>query len=87
MIIKQKYVEYLISTPINCTCTNLAENLEDTSHDVVSNYLKRERLTAGDLVEQAQRGRPQCQPVDAAGRDRHGRVRQFYDVRVFVEVV
>ena len=28
MITKQKYVEYLVSTPINYTCTNLAEHLE-----------------------------------------------------------
>ena len=51
MITKQKYVEYLISTPINYTCSNLAEHLEGTSHDVVSNYLKRERLTARHLWE------------------------------------
>jgi len=51
MITKQKYVEYLISTPINYTCTNLAEHLDDVSHDVVSNYLKRERLTARHLWE------------------------------------
>ena len=51
MITKQKYVEYLISTPINYTCTNLAEHLEGISHDVISNYLKRERLTARHLWE------------------------------------
>ena len=33
-------------TPINYTCTYLAEHLEGTSHDVVSDYLKRERHTA-----------------------------------------
>jgi len=54
MITKQKYVEYLISTPINYTCTNLAEHLEGVSHDVVSNYLKRERLTARHLWELVQ---------------------------------
>jgi len=51
MVTKQKYVEYLISTPINYTCTNLAEHLEGVSHDAVSNYLKRERLTARHLWE------------------------------------
>ncbi len=51
MVTKQKYVEYLISTPINYTCTNLADHLEDVSHDVVSNYLKRERLTARHIWE------------------------------------
>ena len=54
MITKQKYVEYLISTPINYTCTNLAEHLDGTSHDVISNYLKRERLTARHLWELVQ---------------------------------
>ena len=51
MITKQKYVEYLVSTPINYTCTNLAEHLEGMSHDVVSDFLKRERLTARHLWE------------------------------------
>jgi len=51
MITKQKYVEYLISTPINYTCTNLAEHLEGVSHDVVSDYLKREPLTAQQIWE------------------------------------
>ena len=49
MITKQKYVEYLVSTPINYTCTNLAEHLEGMSHDAVSDFLKRERLTASHL--------------------------------------
>jgi len=51
MVTKQKYVEYLISTPINYTCTNMADHLEGVSHDTVSNYLKRERLTARHLWE------------------------------------
>jgi len=46
---KQKYIEYLISTPINYTCYNLSEHLEDTSHDVVSNFLKRNRITAREV--------------------------------------
>ena len=51
MITKQKYVEYLVRTPINHTCTNLAEHLDDMSHDVVSDFLKRERLTASHRWE------------------------------------
>ena len=51
MITKQQYVEYLISTPINYTCTNLAEHLEGVSHDVVSDYLEQEKLTARHLWE------------------------------------
>ena len=44
MITKEKYIEYLISTPINYTCTNLSEHLENISHDVISNYLKKSKL-------------------------------------------
>ena len=51
MITKQQYVEHIIATPVNYTCTNLAEHLDGVSHDVVSNYLKRERLTARHLWE------------------------------------
>jgi len=54
MITKQQYVEYLLATPINYTCTNLAEHLDDVSHDVVSDYLRRERHTARNLWEIAQ---------------------------------
>ncbi|MBT7713063.1 MAG: transposase [Deltaproteobacteria bacterium] len=54
MITKQKYVEYLLSTPVNYTCTNLADHLEGVSHDVVSDYLARERLTARHLWELVQ---------------------------------
>ena len=51
MITKQQYVEYLISTPINYTCTNLAEHLDGVSHDAVSDYLEKEKLTARHLWE------------------------------------
>ncbi len=54
MITKQQYVEYLVSTPINYTCSNLAEHLEGVSHDVVSDYLERERHTARQLWELAE---------------------------------
>ncbi len=54
MITKQQYVEYLISTPINYTCTNLAAHLEGVSHDVVSDYLRQDRLTARHLWELVQ---------------------------------
>lgn len=52
MITKQKYIEYLISTPINYTCTNLAEHLDNVSHDVISNFLKRERITPNQIWSQ-----------------------------------
>ena len=38
MITKKQYVEYLVSTPKNCTCTYLAEHLEEVSHDVVNDF-------------------------------------------------
>jgi hypothetical protein len=52
MVMKKDYIEYLISTPINYTCTNLAEHLDDVSHDTVNDYLHREKLTARHLWEQ-----------------------------------
>ena len=44
MITKRQYVEYLVSTPKNCTCTYLAEHLEDVSHDVVNDFLHQQRF-------------------------------------------
>jgi hypothetical protein len=52
MVTKKEYIEYLISTPVNYTCTNLAKHLDDVSHDAVNDYLHRERLTARHLWEQ-----------------------------------
>ncbi len=46
MITKQQYVEYLISTFGNYTGSHLAEHLDDVSHDVITDYLRSERLTA-----------------------------------------
>ncbi len=51
MITKRKYIEYLISTPVNYTCTNLANHTEGISHDAITDYLQRERLTAHGLWE------------------------------------
>lgn len=53
MITKQQYVEYLLATPGNYTCSNLAEHLDATSHDAVSDFLRRERQTARGLWELA----------------------------------
>lgn len=49
MISRMKYVEFLISTPVNYTCSNLAAHLDSVSHDVVTDYLSREQLTARNL--------------------------------------
>ena len=54
MISKQQYIEYLISTPVNYTCSNLANHLKEVSHDAVSDNLKREELTARGLWELVQ---------------------------------
>ena len=51
MFTRMKYVEYLVSTPQNYTCSHLADHLEDVSHDVVTDYLRREKLTANHLWE------------------------------------
>ncbi len=53
-ITKQRYVEYIISTPINYTCTNLADHLDDISHDAINDYLRREKHTAHTVWELAQ---------------------------------
>jgi hypothetical protein len=54
MITKKQYVEYLVSTPKNCTCTYLAEHLENVSHDVVNAFLHDKRFRpreVGKLVK------------------------------------
>ena len=51
MITKQRYVEYLICTPIKYTCFNLSGHLDHVSRDVVSNFLKRSRITARPVWE------------------------------------
>jgi hypothetical protein len=53
-ITKQQYVEYVISTPVNYTCTNVAAHLENVSHDAVNDYLRREKHTAHTLWELAE---------------------------------
>lgn len=54
MITKQQYVEYLISTIANYTGSYLAKHLDDVSHDVITDYLRTERLTARGLWELVQ---------------------------------
>ena len=51
MITRQQYVEYLISTFGYYTGSHLAEHLEDVSHDVVTDYLRSERITSRGLWE------------------------------------
>ena len=49
MIKKKQYIEYLLSTPINYTCSNLSEHLENVSHDTVTDFLNNSKFTPRDL--------------------------------------
>lgn len=42
---KLDYCQYLLSSQINYTLTNLAEHLQTVSHDKINRYLKKEKLT------------------------------------------
>lgn len=42
---KLNYCQYLLSSQINYTMTNLAEHLKNISHDKINYYLKNEKLT------------------------------------------
>ena len=42
---KLNYCQYLLSSQINYTMTNLAEHLENISHDKINYYLKNQKLT------------------------------------------
>ena len=53
MVTKRQYVEYLVSTPINYIASNLANHLDGVSHDAVTDYLSRDRLTAHHVWELA----------------------------------
>ena len=53
MITKQRYVEYLISTPVNFTCANLADHRDTASHDAINDSLRREKYTARHLWDLA----------------------------------
>ena len=51
MITKNQYIEYLLSTPINDTCSNLSEHLENVSHDSVSDFLQNSEFDPKELWE------------------------------------
>ena len=51
---KLGYCQYLISSPINYTVTNLADHLQDWSHDTINRYLRGEELSPRLLWEQVQ---------------------------------
>ena len=49
MLTKEQYIEFLISTPVNYTCTQLADHLSGTSHDSITDFLKSQRLTCDSV--------------------------------------
>ncbi len=51
MITKNQYIEYLLNTPINYTCSNLSEHLENVSHDSVTDFLQNQKFTPKELWE------------------------------------
>ncbi len=51
MITKKQYIGYLLTTPINYTCSNLSEHLEKVGHDVVSDFLQNSKFTPKDVWE------------------------------------
>jgi hypothetical protein len=51
---KLDYCQYLLSSQINYTLTNLAEHLQSWSHDTINRYLKGEKLVPRLLFEQVQ---------------------------------
>ena len=54
MLTQTAYIEYLLSTPTNYTCTHLAAHLPDASHDQVNRFLCTSRLPVCQLRELAQ---------------------------------
>ena len=51
MITQPKYLDYLLSTPKNYTCTHLAAHLPDVSHDQVNRFLRDNIFSSSQLTE------------------------------------
>jgi hypothetical protein len=51
---KLDYCQYLLSSQVNYTLTNLAEHLDQFSHDAINRYLKGEKLSPRLLFEQVE---------------------------------
>ena len=49
MITQAKYIDYLLSTPRNYTCTHLAAHLPGVSHDEVNRFLRDSTFSASQL--------------------------------------
>jgi hypothetical protein len=53
MLTREQYIEFLISTPVNYTCTHLAEHLSGISHDSIADFLKSQLLTTDSVWSSA----------------------------------
>jgi len=51
MITQSNYIDYLLSTPKNYTCTHLAAHLPDVSHDQVNRFLRDNKFSSKQLKE------------------------------------
>ena len=51
MLTQTRYIEYLLSTPKNDTCTNLADHLPGISHDQVNRFLHTNELPVSQLQQ------------------------------------
>src|SRR5215212_4115327 len=51
---KLDYCQYLLSSQVNYTSTNLAEHLQSFSHDTINRYLRGQKLSPRLLLEQVQ---------------------------------
>ena len=54
MLTQRTYIEYLLSTPRNYTCTHLAAHLPDVSHDQVNRFLCNSNLPVSQLRDLVQ---------------------------------
>lgn len=51
MLTHRTYLEYLLSTPHNYTCTHLAAHLPDVSHDQVNRFMRTSDLPVSQLLK------------------------------------
>jgi hypothetical protein len=58
---KLDYCQYLLSSPVNYTVTNLADHLEGVSHDRLNRYVRGEKLTPRLLWENVETVLQRCE--------------------------
>ena len=51
MFTQEKYIDYLLSTSRNYTCTHLAAHLPEVSHDQVNRFLRESSFSSSQLRE------------------------------------